>query len=214
MKIQILISKKSWANEFKSLIKSKLSKFSKNIKIYDHHNKLKKNFDVNIIFSYFKKIPYSHLKKSKSNLVPHESDLPKGRGMSPLSWQILEGKSKINFSLIEADINIDNGKIYYKKKVNIPKNILFKKIKKIQFNENIKLIIKFLKYYNNNKTFPNSVIYKGKSSYYKKRYPKDSELNINKSIKEQFNLLRIADPENYPSFFYINRKKIILKIKE
>ena len=51
MKIQILISKKSWANEFKSLIKLKLSKFSKNIKIYDHHNKLKKNFDVNIIFS-------------------------------------------------------------------------------------------------------------------------------------------------------------------
>ena len=130
MKIQILISKKSWANEFKSLIKLKLSKFSKNIKIYDHHNKLKKNFDVNIIFSYFKKIPYSHLKKSKSNLVPHESDLPKGKGMSPLSWQILEGKSKINFSLIEADINIDNGKTYYKKKLTSQKIYYLKKLKK------------------------------------------------------------------------------------
>ena len=145
-------------------------------------------------------------------MVPHESDLPKGKGMSPLSWQILEGKSKINFSLIEADINIDNGKTYYKKKVNIPKNILFKKIKKIQFNKNIKLIIKFLRYYDKNKTFPNSVIYRV-SQVIKKRYPKDSELNINKSIKEQFNLLRIADPENYPSF-YKNGKKYILKISK
>ena len=65
MKIQILISKKSWANEFKSLIKLKLSKFSKNIKIYDHHNKLKKNFDVNIIFSYFKKNSIQSSKKIK-----------------------------------------------------------------------------------------------------------------------------------------------------
>ena len=114
-------------------------------------------------------------------MVPHESDLPKGKGMSPLSWQILEGKSKINFSLIEADINIDNGKTYYKKKVNIPKNILFKKIKKIQFSENIKLIIKFLRYYDKTKLLIDYI--QGKSSYYKKRYPKDSELNINKSIR-------------------------------
>ena len=54
---------------------------------------------------------------------------------------------------------------------------------KIQLKaENIKLIIKFLDIAIKSKLFQIHIIYR-KSSYYK-RYPKDSELNINKSIKE------------------------------
>ena len=33
------------------------------------------------------------------------------------------------------------------------------------------------------------------------RTPEDSEIDISKSISEQFNLLRIADNERYPCFF-------------
>ena len=35
---------------------------------------------------------------NKNNIVVHASDLPKGRGFSPMSWQILEGKNKIKLS--------------------------------------------------------------------------------------------------------------------
>lgn len=38
----------------------------------------------------------------RHNLVVHESDLPRGKGWSPMTWQILEGKDKIPVSLIEA----------------------------------------------------------------------------------------------------------------
>lgn len=41
----------------------------------------------------------------------------------------------------------------------------------------------------------------GKESFYPKRSPKDSELDINKSLNEQFNLLRIASNEDFPAFF-------------
>ena len=140
MKIQILIDKSSWANKFEIIIKKKLKRFSKNIKILNHHNKLKNNYDVNIIFSYFKKIPNKFLKKSKLNLVPHESDLPNGKGMSPLTWQILKNGKEVVFSLIEASSKIDNGKMYYKKKVKIPKYLLFEDIKKIQLKNNFLLI--------------------------------------------------------------------------
>ena len=73
-----------------------------------------------------------------------------------------------------------------------------------------------MRYYDKKTKLFQIQLYTGVSlSYYKKRYPKKIvELNINKSIKEQFNLLRIADPENYPSFFYKNGKKIILKVEE
>jgi len=102
MKIQILISKNSWAAKYKSLIKKNLNKFSNNIIFLSDHTKLKGKYDINIIFSYFKIIKNKYLIKSKYNLVPHESDLPKGRGMSPLTWQIIKGKEMITFSLFEA----------------------------------------------------------------------------------------------------------------
>ena len=214
MKIQILLDKNSWAKRYENFIKKKIKKFSNKIEILSHHNNLKKNFDINIIFSYFKKIPKKKLNLSKINLVPHESDLPKGKGMSPLSWQILEGRSEAVFSLIEADDSIDGGLIYYKKKIKIPKDYLFEDIKKVQLNENLKLIIRFIKYYKKNNRKPKTKNQIGKSSYYKIRRPSDSKINIKKSISSQFNLLRIVDNKNYPAFFYFKGKKYILRINK
>tara|TARA_B110000305_G_C19160913_1_gene502547 strand:- start:137 stop:784 length:648 start_codon:yes stop_codon:yes gene_type:complete len=214
MKIQILISKSSWANKYKVEILNKLKEFSKNIEIFENHKKLKKNYDINIIFSYFKIVPKLYLKKSKINLIPHESDLPKGKGMSPITWQILENKKKIFFSLIEAGSKIDNGIIYYKKNVTIPKGFLFEEIKRIQLNQNLELIIKFIKFYKKNNKAPKSKKQIGKSTFYKKRNPKNSEIDVKDSILNQFNLLRIADNKNYPTFFKIYGKKYFLRINK
>ena len=60
------------------------------------------------------------------------------------------------------------------------------------------------------KTFSRKQI--GKSSFYKRRYPEDNSLNFNKSIRENFNLLRIGNNELFPSFFYYKSKKYIIKI--
>mgnify|MGYP000892835650 CR=1 FL=1 len=214
MKIQILISKTSWANKYENIISTKLKKYCKELEILQTHKKLKKGYDINIIFSYFKIIPKKYLTRSQINLIPHESDLPSGKGMSPMSWQILKNKKKIYFSLIEANAQIDSGRIYYKKKVTIPKNYLFDEIKKVQLNINLELIEKFITHYKKKLTFPKSTKQLGKSSFYKKRGPKDSEIDIKKSIEKQFNLLRIVDNKNYPAFFRIYGKKFFLKISK
>ena len=52
----------------------------------------------------------------------------------------------------------------------------------------------------------------GKSSFNKRRTKKDSEININKSIKSQFNLLRICDNNKYPAFFKYRNTKYVIKI--
>lgn len=212
MKIQILISKNSWANEYKDEIRNKLKDFSNNIIFLKNHNNLKKNYDLNIIFSYFKIIPKKFLSRSKINLIPHESKLPRGKGMSPLTWQILENKKKIFFSLIEASSKIDSGVIFYQKAISFRKDLVFNEIKKIQLKENLNLIRKLIKYYNNKNKLPKGLKPSGKSSYYKRRTPADSELNINDSIKNQFNLMRVADSKNYPTFFKIHGKKFKIKI--
>jgi len=214
MKIQILISKGSWANKYKLEIKKNLKKYSNTINFFDSYKNLKKGYDVNIIFSYFAKIPKKYLLYSKNNLVPHESKLPQGKGMSPLTWQILDKKDKIYFSLIEADNKIDDGSIYYQKLVKIRKDLIFKEIKEIQLFENLKLIKKFISYLKKNKIAPQFLKKSGKSSYYKKRNPLDSELNINDTLKNQFNLIRISDYHNYPAFFKIYGKKFKIKISK
>jgi methionyl-tRNA formyltransferase len=213
MKILILISKTSWANSYKKLIKQELTLFSKKIKFISNHKTIKRKYryDINIIFSYFKIIEPKYLKYCKFNIIPHESDLPKGRGMSPLTWEILNGKKFFSFCLIEASSETDSGKIYFKKKVKIPENILFNEIKEIQFRENLFLIKKFLNSYKKKKP----IKYKeqrGKPTFYKSRKPRDHKLNVNKTIKSQFNLLRTSDNKLYPAYFEYKNKKFILKI--
>ena len=51
------------------------------------------------------------------------------------------------------------------------------------------------------------------ATYYPKRNPKDSEIDPNKSITEQFDLLRVCDPNKFPALFHHRGEsyKIILE---
>jgi methionyl-tRNA formyltransferase len=211
MQIQCLISKKSWVTDkHKLIIQEKLRKFCKKIYFVSNHKKLKKKYDVNFILTYKEKIPNKSLLKSKYNIIVHGSSLPKGRGMSPISWQLLKDVNEIVFTLFNASENYDEGYYFIKKKIKFRGSELFNEIKDIQFNETIKLYSSFLKKIDNLKEKKQI----GKPSYFKMRTSKDSKLNMNKTIKNQFNLLRIVDNERYPAYFIYNNKKYILKIYE
>ena len=58
----------------------------------------------------------------------------------------------------------------------------------------------------------NKRIQKGDDSFYRKRTKSDSELDINQTIKEQFDKLRIVDNNKYPAFFLINKKIYTIRI--
>ena len=150
------------------------------------------------------------LKKNKLNLIVHESDLPKGKGFAPVQWQILDNKNKIPICLIEADKKYDSGKIYLKNYFTIKKTDLYNEIRDHQSNATIKIIKNFLKLYPN----LSSKAQKGKSTYFKKREKKHSQISINKSLKSQFNILRISNNYNWPAYFYFKGVKYILKIEK
>ena len=50
----------------------------------------------------------------KKTLCVHESDLPKGRGWSPVVYSILNNERKIFMTLFEAGDKIDSGDIWKK----------------------------------------------------------------------------------------------------
>ena len=52
----------------------------------------------------------------------------------------------------------------------------------------------------------------GEETMYKRLTRKDNSIDINKSIKEQFNHLRIADNERYPLWFEYKNTKYIIHI--
>jgi methionyl-tRNA formyltransferase len=167
--------------------------------------------DVLIMLSCEKK--FEQLQLNKYNLVVHESDLPKGRGMSPLTWQILEGKNEIVVSLLEASSDIDAGLVYLKTKIKLKGTELIEELRELQVEATFTLLNEFLL------NFPNNIGIEqlGSPSYYARRRRIDSKLDVNKSIIDQFNLLRVVDNERYPAWFeYMNETyeiKIIRKTK-
>ncbi len=167
-----------------------------------------KNYDVVFVLGYTRILKKDFLKINSQVLIVHESNLPNGKGFSPIQWQILEGKNKIIFSLIEADEEVDSGDIIDQISLNLDGTELYEEIRFKQAKLTFRLIEKFIINY------PNFTKRKqiGKSTFYRKRNNLDSELDINSSIKELFPLLRIVNNKDWPGFFKIKGTKYILKI--
>lgn len=148
------------------------------------------------------------LLKSKHNLVIHESDLPHGKGWSPITWQILEGKNSIVVTLFEAAEGVDEGDIYLQEKILLQGNELLDEIKDYQGKATKSLILNYVNQY----PIIEGKMQEGESTYYSRRRPCNSELDIEKTIQEQFQLLRVVDNERYPAYFMKDGIKYILKI--
>lgn len=174
-------------------------------KILNNHLEVE-NGDILILLSCEKK--FTDLSKNKNNLVVHESDLPMGKGWSPLTHQVLEGKNKIPVTLFEADKSFDGGKIYFKKFIDLNGDELIDELREKQAQMTFYLIDKFLR----ERSDIIGVKQKGKETFYQRRNPSHSELDINKSILENFNLLRVVDNQRYPAFFIHKNQKYIIKI--
>ena len=147
----------------------------------------------------------------EKTLVVHASDLPHGRGWSPHVWEIINGATDITLSLLEAADEVDTGDIWKKISVSIPKTALFDEINELIFDSELKLMDFAIKNHNTikPKKQPNIV-----SAHWPKRSPKDSEIDVNKEISEQFDLIRVCDPDRFPAFFFKDGKKFNITIKK
>jgi methionyl-tRNA formyltransferase len=167
--------------------------------------------DILFLISCTEIISKKDREKFTKSLIIHASDLPKGRGWSPHIWEIINGADFLTLSLIEVEDKVDTGDIWKKKKVNIPKTALFEEINHIVFGAEIELMDFAIE--NFSRFTPLKQI-KEKASYWKKRTPKDSELNIYLSLDEQFDLIRVSDEDRFPAYFYKNGEKFLLSLKK
>ena len=209
MKINIIVdNKNSWFMKYILELSNVIKKDGHIVNIYSDQRDIKEKTDISFFLSYEGYITKSTRLKSNYNIVVHASNLPSGKGMSPATWQILEGKNEIPVTLFEVADKIDAGDFYIKYKFLLNGTELIDQWQEKLYVCIKKMIIDFIK---NIKTMKPKK-QNGKQSIYKKRGPEDSELDINKTIKSQFNLLRVVDNEKYPAFFKYKGNKYIIKI--
>lgn len=207
-RLAIVTSASSWFVPYAKYFVAKLRRKGYAVRFFNRYEEINNSADVVFILSYFRLIKPAFLKKHTYNLVVHESQLPQGRGWAPFFWQISEGKNKIPVVLFEATEKLDRGGIFIRENISLEGYELNEEIRKKQAEAVMALCLKFLKAFPHIKTKKQV----GRASYYRRRIAEDSKLNINKSIKEQFNLLRIVHNEDFPAFFIYKKQKYILKI--
>ena len=151
------------------------------------------------------------IKKFKHTLILHASDLPEGRGWSPHIWSVLEGKKTITLSLLEADTKVDQGSIWLKENIELEGHELFDEINEKLFEAELALMTKAIQ--TAHLIIPQAQANKA-STYYPKRTPEDSRLDIKKNLIDQFNLLRVADKNRFPAFFEHLGHKYIVRIEK
>ena len=149
-------------------------------------------------------------KKYRHNLVVHESELPKGKGWSPLTWQILEGHNRIPVMLIEAAEHVDSGVVYAQRWIEFEGYELVDEIRNAQAEATYELCRWFVGGYP--QSAEQSQDQRGEESFYPRRSEVDSEFNPEKPLSEQFNLLRVVDNQRYPAFFKIAGNKYFVKV--
>jgi methionyl-tRNA formyltransferase len=168
-----------------------------NISIVNSSSEVK-NGNILFLISCLEIIKADLRSRFQHTLVIHESDLPHGKGWSPIQWQILNGSNSITITLLEAVDKVDSGDIWKKEIVEFEGHELADEINEQIFPVKLDLMDFAIK----NIDSVNKIIQKEiDEPHFPRRTSKDSEIDICKPISEQFNLLRIADDERYPCFF-------------
>jgi methionyl-tRNA formyltransferase len=146
------------------------------------------------------------------SLVLHASDLPNGRGWSPHIWEIAAGASSITLCLLEAEEKVDSGRIWRKMQIPVPNTALWDEINHLVFTAELQLMDFALLSSGSaeKQEQPGNV----EPTYYRLRTPEDSRVDPCQTLAEQFDLIRVCDPDRFPAFFEFRGQRFILKLEK
>lgn len=160
-----------------------------------YENIIKFNPDF-IFFPHWSYIIPEEISKQWTCIVFHMTDLPYGRGGSPLQNLIIRGHKETKISAIKVTNQIDGGSVYIKRQLflNGSAKEIFIRCSDIIFNDMIPYILN-----NNPKPTPQT----GEIVEFKRRKPTDSEIAPDFELDKIYDYIRMLDADDYPNA-YIN----------
>ena len=195
----IILSEKSWNQDLVKSLKKKNDKINWiliNKKLDFNIKKLDGINPVKIFIPHWSYIIPEEVFEKHECIVFHMTDLPYGRGGSPLQNLIVLGKEKTKISALKVVKELDAGPIYLKKELNLYGNAeeIFLRANSIIEHMIIEIIVDNLE--------PKEQI--GDIVHFKRRKPKDSNMVDLKEIKDLYNYIRMLDADGYPKAFIEN----------
>ncbi|MBN2144540.1 MAG: methionyl-tRNA formyltransferase [Candidatus Aureabacteria bacterium] len=202
-KTVIIATIKSWnienAKKFKKQYLSHL-----NTILITHQNQLDASIlhELNpsyIFFPHWSWIIPETIFKNHACVIFHMTDLPYGRGGSPLQNLIVRRIKKTKITALKAVRELDAGPVYMKKDLDLRGSAtqIYKRASKIIFNKMIPEIIK---------KNPTPVTQKGKPVFFHRRKPYQSRIANLKTLDEIYDHIRMLDAEGYPKAYIENKK--------
>ena len=208
MNITILVDdKSSWFVPYAQLLKEIFKSFGEDAEIAYKQEDVHSG-DICFLLSCTKVVTKLFMEKNRHNIVVHASDLPRGKGFSPLSWQVMEGQNEIILTLFEINEKVDAGPYYIKRSLYFDGTELINELRRKMAGEIISMCLKYV----NEEEALKPIEQKGEETFYRKLTLDDNRLAINDTLAKQFNKLRVADNERYPAWFSYRGREYIIKI--
>lgn len=127
-------------------------------------------------------------------IVFHMSDLPFGRGGSPLQNLIIRGINETKLSALQVTGSIDGGPVYLKENLN-----LYGTAEEIYLRASTLIFEKMIPQIIAENLQPKEQ--EGEVVYFKRRTPEQSELTGDMTLEQIYDHIRMLDGEGYPNAY-------------
>ncbi|HBS85001.1 MAG TPA: methionyl-tRNA formyltransferase [Bacteroidales bacterium] len=197
----ILVSEKQWHLSLYDNLKKSLSQFDIlliNKKDDFCFEKLIKINPYKIFLPHWSYIISEEIYSKFECVVFHMTDLPFGRGGSPLQNLIANGFQTTMLSALMVQKGIDSGPIYLKKKLKL--NGSAKQI----FNRSAKIVEKMIVEIIEKDIIPKPQL--GEAVIFKRRTPEESNICQLDDLDKIYDYIRMLDCEGYPNAFIETEK--------
>ncbi|MFZ3130450.1 MAG: methionyl-tRNA formyltransferase [Desulfosporosinus sp.] len=131
-------------------------------------------------------------------IIFHMTDLPFGRGGSPLQNMIARGIYATKISALRCSEGLDTGPIYDKRNL-----CLYGSAEEIYLRA-AKIIKEMILFIIGNSPIP--VGQEGEPVYFNRRRPEESNIDDLKSLEEVYDYIRMLDAEGYPHAFFETKR--------
>ena len=199
MNTYILLTQKAWHNKLFEDVKNIFPDFRWiliNTKENFNIENIKKINPDKIFVPHWSYIIDGKIYENYECIVFHMTDLPFGRGGSPLQNLIVRGIEDTKITALRVSDEIDAGDVYLKRDLNL--NGTAEEI----FIRSSKIIFEMIQVIINDDIKPEKQI--GEITCFKRRKPSDSAIMSLTKIEDVYDYIRMLDAEGYPRAFYEN----------
>lgn len=194
----VIVSNKEWHRKYVQEIAFRTGKdviyISNRENItYDYLQKLQSEW---IFFPHWSYIIPSEVYENFSCVIFHMTDLPFGKGGSPLQNLIARGIYETKLSALKCAAQLDSGDIYIKKPLSLWGTAEEIYLRAAELTK--EMIIQMVK------ENPSPHKQQGKSVIFKRREPSDGDIGKLTSLEMIFDYIRMLDADTYPPAFLEN----------